>query len=73
MTVAQPYCIVCGLLCNSYICTMVCPHACGDNPRALASGLSPIQVDNNGIATYISLDLAHYDIFCAKVGKGGTR
>ena len=29
---------------NSY--TMGCPHVRGDNPRALASGLSNVQVDN---------------------------
>ena len=29
---------------NSY--TMGCPHVRGDNPRALASGLSYVQVDN---------------------------
>ena len=28
---------------NSY--TMGCPAVCGDNPRALASGLSYVQVD----------------------------
>ena len=31
-------------LCNSY--TMGCPPACGDNPQALASGLSYVQVGN---------------------------
>ena len=30
-------------LCNSY--TMVCPSVGGDNPRALARGLSPVQAD----------------------------
>ena len=30
--------------CNSY--TMGCPPVHGDNPRALASGLSYVQVDN---------------------------
>ena len=29
---------------------MGCPPVCGDNPRALASGLSPVQVDKQGIA-----------------------
>ena len=29
----------------SYSYTMVCPPVRGDNPRALASGLSPIQAD----------------------------
>ena len=32
---------------NSY--TMGCPPVRGDNPRALASGLSYVQVDNHGI------------------------
>ena len=32
------------VLSNSY--TMGCPPVCGDNPRALASGLSYVQVDN---------------------------
>ena len=36
-----------AVLSNNY--TMVCTPVCGDNPRALASGLSPIQVDNNVI------------------------
>ena len=55
---------------------MGCPPVRGDNPRALASGLSYVQVDKYGItiyATYISVDLAHYEIFHAKVGKGGIR
>ena len=34
-------------LSNSY--TMGCPHVRGDNPRALASGLSYVQVDKHGI------------------------
>ena len=34
-------------LCNSY--TKGCPHVRGDNPRALASGLSYVQVDKHGI------------------------
>ena len=33
--------------CNSY--TMGCPPVRGDNPRALASGLSYVQVDRHGI------------------------
>ena len=32
---------------------MACPHVRGDNPRALASGLSYVQVDKHGI------DVAH--------------
>ena len=35
------------LICNSY--TMGCPPVRGDNPRALASGLSYVQVDKRGI------------------------
>ena len=31
-------------LCNSY--SMFCPPVRGDNPRTLARGLSPVQVDN---------------------------
>ena len=55
---------------------MGCPPVRGDNPRALASGLSYVQVDKHGITiytTYISVDLAHHEIFCAKAGRGGTR
>ena len=33
--------------CNSY--TMDCPPVRGDNPRALASGLSYVQVGKHGI------------------------
>ena len=55
---------------------MDCPPARGDNPRALSSGLSYVQVDKHGIitfyTTYISVDLARHKIFCAKEGKGGT-
>ena len=29
--------------------SMVCPPVCGDNPRALARGLSPVHVDSNSI------------------------
>ena len=32
---------------NSY--TMGCPHVRGENPQALASGLSYVQVDKHGI------------------------
>ena len=35
------------LISNSY--TMGCPPVRGDNPRALASGLSYVQVDKHGI------------------------
>ena len=53
---------------------MSCPSVCGDNPRALASGLSYVQVDNMVLLfyiTYISVDLVHQDLFHAKDGKGG--
>ena len=54
---------------------MGCPPVRGDNPRALASGLSYVQVDKHGITffytTYISVDIVHHEIFHAKVGKGG--
>ena len=35
------------LISNSY--TMGCPPVHGDNPRALASGLSYVQVDKHGL------------------------
>ena len=49
---------------------MVCPPVRGDNPRALASGLSYVQADNPGItffSTYISVD----QLLRAKVGEDG--
>ena len=52
----------------------LCPPVRRDNTRALASGLSYVQVDKHGITiytTYISVGLAHHEIFRAKVGKGG--
>ena len=63
---------VSSCICNSY--TMGCPPVCGDNPRALESGLSYVQVNKHCIKiyiAYISVDLAHDEIFRAKVGKGG--
>ena len=57
--------------CNSY--TMVCPPVRGYNPRALASGLSPVQMDNHWYnyfhTIYISVDLVHYERFSAEVGR----
>ena len=53
---------------------MGCSPVRGDNPRALASGLSYVDVDKHGITiytTYISADLAHHEIFRAKVCVGG--
>ena len=54
---------------------MFCPPVRGDNPRALVSGLSLIQVDNHGIMflLHTRVHLVHYYIFRAKVGKGGIR
>ena len=55
---------------------MTCPPVRGDNPRALASGLSHVQVDKRGITILYHLHqcrLAHQVIFHAKVGKGGIK
>ena len=49
---------------NSY--TMICPPVHGDNLRALASGLSHVQVDNHDVT--ILYHFAYYEIFRAKVG-----
>ena len=38
---------------NSY--TMICPSVRGDNPRALASGLSPVQADKPCCSYFIPL------------------
>ena len=54
--------------------TMGCLPIRRDNPQALASVLSYVQVDKHHItisSTFISIDLAHHEIFCAKVGKRG--
>ena len=51
---------------NSY--TMGCPPARGDNPRALASGLSYVQVDKHGITILYHLHQCRHctlrDISC---------
>ena len=50
---------------------MGCRPVRGDNPRALASGLSYVRVDKHGITiytTYISVDIVHDEIFNAKGG-----
>ena len=55
---------------------MCCPPVRGDNPRALASGLSYVKVDTHGklfYTIYISVDLAHHEIFRAIVCKGGIK
>ena len=53
---------------------MACPPVRGGNPRALASGLSCVQVDNMVqlfYTTSITVGLAHHELFRAKVCKGG--
>ena len=60
----------------SNIYTMGCPPVRGDNPRALASGLSNAQVDKHGLTILYHLqqcNLAHNEPFRAKVGKGGIK
>ena len=51
---------------------MVRPPVRGDNQRAYAHGLSPVQMDKYGLTIYtiyISVDLAYYEIFLAKVDE----
>ena len=54
---------------------MGCPPVRGDNPRALASGLSYVQVDKHGITILYHLHQCRpctsRDISRAMVGKGG--
>ena len=53
---------------------MACPPVRGDIPRAVTSGLSYVRWTNLVLlfyTTYISVDLAHHEIFRTKVGKGG--
>ena len=54
---------------------MGCPPVRGDNPLALTSGLSYVQVGKHGITILSHLhqlvDLAHHEIFWAKDGKIG--
>ena len=56
---------------------MACPSVHGDNLRALASGLSNVQVENmvyivtTFFTTYISVYPAHHEIFRAQVSEGG--
>ena len=52
---------------------MACLSVRGDNPQALTSGLSYVQVDKHGVTILFhlhQLDLAHHEMFHAKVGKG---
>ena len=49
---------------------MDCPPVRGHIPRTFKSGLSYVREDKHGITIlyhYISVDLAHYVIFCAKI------
>ena len=75
MTLSDPWpCCKMDSISNSYI--IGCPPVRGDNPRVLASGLSNIQSYKHGITiytTYINVDLAHHEVFRAKVGKGGIK
>ena len=50
---------------------MACPPVRGDNPRALASGLSYVQVDKHGITTRILFHLHQCSLCKYKDGKGG--
>ena len=55
---------------------MGCPPVRGDNTRALASGLSYVQVDKHGITILYHLHQCRpctSRIFRAKVGKGGIK
>ena len=51
-------------LCNNYIMHMVCPPVRGDNPRALTSGLSYVQVDKHGITIHQCRPYTPRDISC---------
>ena len=48
-----------------------CPPVREDNPQAVASGLSYVQVDKHGIT--ILYHLHQYHQFGDKVGKGGVK
>ena len=59
-----------------YSYNMGCPHVRGNNPQALASGLSYVQVDKHGITSLYHLHQCRRCIsrdICAKVGKGGIK
>ena len=62
-------------ICNCY--TMGCPPVRGDNPRALASGLSYVHVDKHGITIlyhqHQCRPCTSRDMSRAKVGKGGIK
>ena len=64
--------LVAHIICNSY--TMGCLPVRRENPRALASGLSYVQVDKHGITILYHIHQSrpcNHEIFRAKVGKGG--
>ena len=67
--------LICAFICLSNSYTMGCPPVRGDNPRALVSGLSYVQVDKHGITILYHLHQCRPctsgEIFRAKVGKGG--
>ena len=72
-TILLPIFIILAL-CNGY--TMGCPPVRGENPRALASGLSYVHMDYDGLAIlyqlyHTSVDLTHHEIFRAR-GWGGN-
>ena len=55
---------------------MCCQPVSGDNPRALVSGVSYVQLGKHGITILYHLNqcrLEHNNIFHAKVGKGGIK
>ena len=56
------------LHCVSSIYTVACPPVRGDNPRALASGLSYVQVDKHDTTILdLGVDLAHLRYFMLKL------
>ena len=58
---------------------MGCPPVRGDNPQALASGLSYVQLDKHGLTILYHLHqcrpctLRDTFVYRAKVGKGGIK
>ena len=52
---------------------MACPPVRGDNPRALASGLSYVQVDNHGITILYNLHQCRLGKSLVKIGEGGIK
>ena len=55
---------------------MGCPPVRVDNPRALASGLSYVQVDKHGITILYHLHQcrpSYHEMYRAKVSKGGIK